>query len=265
MQGTRSGILGLVVMGLVVLAGLAPVAWAESHEEAAEAAAPPSLYFVWTDHVSVSNAAAYEAEVKKMIAAMGETEAGKEVSFFALSGQAGYAYVMPMTEFNDLSKMNQKMMAAITEAGGLEAWDTASQYVESGSGQFLALLSDHSYTPAEPREAEAQGAFRMHEWWYIQPGKEMAAMDVARRVKELWAAKGIDSGWRFYQAVTGEDLPLFLVTATGMNAADYYANDARVSEILGDEMKMLIQEAVGIARKVERTTSRMRPDLSMGN
>lgn len=260
MQGKRLWILVLALLA----AALAQTAWAESHEEEAAEPAAPSLHFVWTDHVAVSNAAAYEAEVKKMIATMGESEAGKGISFFALSGERGYAYVMPMTELSDLTKMNQKMMAAIEAAGGLEAWDTASQYVESGSGQFLALLTDHSFTPAEPREAEAKGQFRMHEWWYIEPGKEAAAMDIARRVKELYTAKGIDTGWRFYSAITGDDLPLFVVTGSAMDAADYHANEARVNEILGEEMRKLIQEAMGIARRVERTTSMMRPDLSMG-
>ncbi len=80
-----------------------------------------------------------------------------------------------------------------------------------------------------------------------------------------YAEKGIDTGWRFYQAITGEDLPVFIVAGTATDAANFHANEARVNEILGEEGIKLIQEAMSIARRVERTAEVVRPDLSLGD
>jgi Flp pilus assembly protein CpaB len=55
-----------------------------------------------------------------------------------------------------------------------------------------------------------------------------------------------------------------VVTATAANAADYHTNEERVNEVLGADGLKLILEAASYARRMERTTSVMRPDLSIG-
>lgn len=252
---------GIWVLIAVLIAGLAPAAWAESHEEAA---APPSLFFIWTDHVSVANAAAYEAESKKVMAKMAETEEGKKLSFFGISGNGGYSFVIPLADMADFSKKGNEFMAATMAVGGMSAWDAANNLVDHGSGQLFALRSDLSYTPAEPRAEEATGQARFHDWWYARPGHEEALEDVARRIVALYAENNIDTGWRVYQAITGDDLPLYVVSATATNAADFHANEARIGATLGEAAQKLIEEASSHARRVESTTARMRPDMSMG-
>lgn len=250
-------------LAMLLLAGLAPGVWAESDEEAA-AAPPPSLMFVWTDHVPVANAAAYEAESKKAMAKMAETEEGKVLQFFSLSGNGGYSYVLQLADMADFSKKSQEFMAATVAAGGMQIWDAANQLVDHGSGQLIVLRSDLSYTPAEPRAEEATGQFRGYDWWYVRPGHEEAIEGVARRLVALYTEKNIDTGWRVYQAVTGDDLPLYVVTSTATNAADYHANEGRVGALVGEAAQQLIQEAQSHTRRVESTTAMMRPDMSMG-
>ena len=169
-------------LAMLLLAGLAPAVWAESDEEAA-AAPSPSLMFVWTDHVPVANAAAYEAESKKAMAKMAETEEGKILQFFSLSGNGGYSYVLQLADMADFSKKSQEFMAATMAAGGMQIWDAANQLVDHGSGQLIVLRSDLSYTPAEPRAEEATGQFRGYDWWYVRPGHEEAIEGVARRAR----------------------------------------------------------------------------------
>ena len=257
---------GIWLLVLVLLAGLAQAAWAESHEKAAEAAAPapPTFLYVWTDHVAMANAQAYETETKKVMAKMAETEEAKKLEYFALTAGSAYHYVIPMANLGEFAQKNQDFMAATMAVGGMKVWDAAQKLVDHGSGQLLVGRPDLSYTPAEPRETETTGLYRQHEWWYVRPGHEMELEDVARRVAEMYAGKGIDTGFRIYQAVTGDDLPMYLVTISAADAADYYANEKRIDELLGEEAQQLMQEAMGLARRVERTSAMMRPDLSMG-
>ena len=252
---------GISLLMIVLLAGLASAARAESHEEAPPA---PTFMYVWTDHVAVVHAAAYESEVKKVMAKMAETEEAKKLQYFALSGQDGYRYVIPMAELAEFSKKNQEFMAATNAVGGMKVWDASNKLVDHGSGALIVSRPDLSYAPTAPREAEKSGQFRLHEWWYIRPGHEAEIEEVARKFAALYAEKEIDTGFRIYQAVTGDDLPLYLVTITAANAVDYHTNEARVNESLGEAGQQLIQEAVALARRLERTTAMMRPDLSMG-
>ena len=253
---------GIWVLLLVLIAGLAPAVVAESHEEAAPKA--PPLFFIWTDHVPMSNAAAYEAEAKKVMAKMAETEEGKKLQFFTLSGSGGYSYVIQLADMADFSKKSQEFMAATMAVGGMEVWDASNALVDHGAGQLIVLRPDLSYTPAEPRAEEASGPVRVHDWWYVRPGHEQAIEEVAKKLVALYTEKNIDPGWRVYQAVTGDDLPLYVVTSTAASPADSYANDERVGGILGEDSQKLLGEAASHARRVEQTMSRMRPDMSMG-
>jgi hypothetical protein len=253
--------MGILLLSIVVLAGLAPAVRAESHEEAP---AKPVFMYVWTEHVPLAHAQEYEAEVKKVTAQMAETDEGKKLNYFALSGPGTYTYVIPMEDLGQFSQKNQEFMAAVNAVGGMEVWDAATRLVGHGSGQLIVSRPDLSYKPAEPREVEATGLFRHHEWWYIRPGHEAEIEEVARKFAALYAEKEIDSGWRIYQAVTGDDLPLYLVTFTAADAADHYANEARVNGLLGEAGQKLIEEARSVARRVETTTTMIQPDLSMG-
>lgn len=256
----RKGI-QVLSLALVLTAALGPVVWAESHEEPT---APPSFIYIWTDHVPLADAGAYAAEVKKVLAKMAETEEGKQLQFFAIQGAEGVGYGIPMADLSEFMKKSMEWQAATNAVGGMEVWDGANKYVDHGSGVLIVLRSDISYTPAEPRPEEESGMYRWHEWWFVKPGHEAAIEDVARRFAALYKEKGIDTGWRVYQAVTGPDLPLYVVANTATNAADYHANDARVAKELGDAVQELIQEAMSHARRVEHSSSMIRPDLSMG-
>lgn len=252
---------GIWLLSIVLVAGLAPAVWAESHEEATPR---PMFLYVWTEHVPLADAQEYEAEIKKVMAKMAETEEAKKLQYLALSGSGEYHYVIVMEELGHFMQKNQEFMAAVNAIGGMKVWDAAMRLVDHGEGQLLVSRPDLSYTPAEPREVEATGPFRMHEWWYVRPGHEMEIEEVARRFAALYAEKEIDSGWRIYQAVTGADLPLYLVSYTAANAADHHANEARVSGLLGEAAQELGREAAALARRVETTTAIVRPDLSMG-
>lgn len=253
---------GIWLLSIVLLAGLAPAVLAESHEEAA--AKPPPMFFVWTDHVPMSNAAAYEAETKKVMAKMAETEEGKKLEFFTLSSPSGYAYVLRLADMADFSKKSQEFMAATMAAGGMEIWGASNALVDHGSGQLIVLRPDLSYTPAEPRAEEASGQVRVHDWWYVRPGHEQAIEELAKKVVAVYKEKNIDTGWRIYQAVTGDDLPLYLVTSTATSPADSFTNEERIAAIVGKEAQKLLAEAASHTRRVEQTMSRMRPDMSMG-
>jgi hypothetical protein len=214
--------------------------------------------------VPVAHAADYEAEVKRLLAEMAATEEGKKLEFFGLSARGDFTFVVPLADMADFSTKSQEMMAAMGAIGGMEAWDEVNKLIDHGSGQLVALRPDISYKPAEPREVETTGRFRFHDWWYVRPGHEAAIEAVAKKIAALYEEKGIDTGWRVYQAITGGDLPLYLVSTTATDAADYHANDARVNGLLSDAMQELIGEALSHTRRVESTWSVMRPDLSMG-
>lgn len=252
---------GIWMVLIVVLAALAPAAWAESHEEAPVA---PSFMYVWTDHVPLAHAQEYETATRGVLAEMAATAEGKKLRYFALSTRGAYIYVIPMASLAEFPQKNQEFLAATNAVGGMKVWDPAQRLVNHGSGQLIVSRPDLGYEPAAPREPEKTGMFRHHEWWYVRPGNEMEFEAVAKKFAELYAEEEIDTGFRIYQAVTGDDLPLYLVTFSGTDAADHYANEARIDQLLGEAAQKLIQEAVGLARRVETTTAMMRSDLSMG-
>ncbi len=255
----RSKAVGLGVLAALLLA---PAAGGESHQEAAPQ--PPPFYYVWTDHVAVADAAAYEAALAAVIDRLKATEEGRKLRFVTLaSPQSGYSSVVPLADLGDLARANRDFLAATEAVGGMDAWNEVSRHVSHGSAQLLALRLDLSYLPAEPRAVEATGTLRWYDWWYAEPGEDDDLEAVARRFVELAAAKGSDTGWRVYQALTGEDLPLYMVVTTATDVFEYHANEARIRALMGEAGDKLLAEANACTRRLEHSWSVVRRDLSM--
>ena len=247
-------LLGMAAIAILALPGVVA---------AQEQQTPSPMYFVFTDHVTPANAAEYEAATKELIGKIRATAPGAQLEWLAASGAgAWYLYAIPMQTMADMQTIDQNWMAAIEAAGGLGVLAPSEKLVDHTSGQLAAFRPDLSYTPSNPRMAEKEGQYRRWDYWYATPGKAQDLEAVAREFVALYQANNMDSGWRVYQAITGDELPLYIVASTGMSAADYTANDERIAAVLGDKAGVLSQKALSFTRRFETLEGSIRPDLS---
>ena len=86
--------------------------------------------------------------------------------------------------------------------------------------------------------------------------------ELAKEFVELYKSKGVDSGWSIYQAITGSDLPLYVVAYPAKSEADYYANREKIREMLGEAGKKIGAKVGATIRRSEYKDGHIRRELS---
>lgn len=177
-----------------------------------------------------------------------------------------YTSVVPMKDLNALTDL-------ITDLEGLAAgpdgarfseifargWTAISHYQEA----VLRYDAGLSYVPAKPRRNEAELRFFRVDLYYLKPGAEQEAAQIAAAFRDLAQRKKVDLAWEIYWPVIGTEMPLLVVRAGGSDQADWLAADAAFRAALGDEGRQLFARAYALSRQVEHRNTWFRPDLSL--
>lgn len=226
---------------------------------------PEMMWFtVFTDHVKPAMAMEYEANMSKVVDAF--TAAGvQDMQWVTISGpELGYAYAVADMGPDDHSDMYATWQEAVGTVGPekfMGIMSTAMKSVERQEMYYLTLRSDLSYKP-EMVGFDPAKPMRHYTLLKVLPGQEMAMEDVARQFKELYGKHGIERGWRFYQYMTGSDLPAYLVVESAANEHEHFMMEAKAQDMMGDEAKALYGQAMAASRAMETMTGYVRPDLS---
>jgi hypothetical protein len=249
----------LSVMMAVMAAGLAGQAAAQEYEQ-------PEMYWVYREFVKPGMLQEYEAAAKDMIAMLESAgDAAASIRYVGIAGsQHTYSYAIPIEGFSGIDEAWESW-GAVVQMVGEEKWAAvetrSSEAVDHGESYVLALREDLSYMP-EKTALTAERPFRAYDFWFAIPNKTKEFESVAKEFVSMYRAKGIDHAWRIYEAVTGGDLPMYLLVETAMDQADYYAKQKKIAEMTGEDGMRLYQKALKSARRVEQQWGVVRLDLS---
>lgn len=251
---------------LILLLGAAlawPTALAAQEQEKEEG---PTWWAVFTEQVSPAMADEYEAVSEEMMPLIREN-AAEDMEYYTLSSaEAGYMYAIPMASMADFMTLNASWNAMIDKIGR-DAWDEMSARSDAAvthrTGAFFVERSDLSYEPASPRLTFEESRIRHYDWLYPIPGKEREMVESMKKWVELYEANGVTTGFTTYQAVTGENLPAFVVGTRAASPADYLADGERIDEQLGDADDELWAETKSLMRDFKHYNAWVRPELSL--
>lgn len=227
----------------------------------------PDLYLVHEEIVKPSALAAYEAAGKDFLTALAE----KKVSSAAVTWTAfsstdmHYIYLLHLDSFAALDSSQAEWNKA-REAVGATRWDDVMNRSNSGMqmyNEFVVMRRpDLSYNPATPRVAMADRRYYRWEFYYLIPGKEKEAEQVAKDYAALFKAKNLTDSWNLYQGLLGNDLPVFVVAIPAKSEADLVAADQQINATVGADVHPLQARALAVTRRFERREGMARPDLS---
>lgn len=179
--------------------------------------------------------------------------------------EMNFTYVVPVHDFGAIGGLDAEIEALFEKAGPEKVGDLFRRNGDTLRSIRQWVAEEHpelSYRPAKPRLALDDMRFWHYDFYYVQPGHEMEAEQVARDFATLYAAKGIADGWRFFESVMGEDLPCYFVAVGARDEADYREREAANRRILGKEGEALFARAFAITRHFESHELTLRPDLS---
>ena len=243
---------------LAALAALLTYAPAASAQEM-----QPTWFTIITDHVDISNMAAFE-EISREFVRMFEAKGLEDMSWITIMGpELGYTYAIPGMGPEDMGRMNAEWGAAMTALGeaGARMQARNDALVDSRELYYLLLRPDLSYrpeavgfTPTEPHRTYVQ--FR------VLPAKVAEFEASARAWAEAYGRHGVDHGFRLYQYMTGADLPMYLLVKNARDEAHAAAISAQLTATLGADNDRLMQQTGATLRSVREMRGEVRPDLS---
>jgi hypothetical protein len=231
-----------------------------------EVQAGPTWWLVISEQVKPAMQEQYEtasAEIMELVRA----NATDDIMFYTLSGsETGYVFAIPMAGMESFTKVNAAWEAMVEEAGRDEWMEISSrsdEAVTSRSMNFFVERSELSYEPASPRLTEEEAVMRHYDWIYVTPGKDSDLEGIFREWVELYKANDVDSGWTTFQAVTGNDLPLYVISTPAASRADYETNGDQLDELLGEAQEDLMNRGWVLMRDFKHNDAWMRPDMSV--
>ena len=129
--------------------------------------------------------------------------------------------------------------------------------------EFVAVRRDDlSYVPATPRLKPEESPFVHWQFFYLDGSRIQEAEQIAKDYGALFRSKNIGDGFTIYEQLSGNDLPVWVVASTARSAADYYANDDKITAALGSELRALQARSMNVTRKYDVRDAMLRTDLA---
>lgn len=229
---------------------------------------PPTFITVHDEVVLPSMAARYEGLAKEFVAALAAKNINDPNIAFTTFSTPDFHYIYVSRLQGGLAgfePMFNAWMSLPDKIGKEKMADLQSRTVGTTSSysEVLAMRRDDlSYVPANPRLKPAEQTYVRWQFYYLVPGKESEAEQVAKDYAALFKAKNIADGFTIYMAMNGNDLPLLVAAIPAKSPADWASNDEKVNATLGNDIRPVQARALAITRKFEIREGWYRPDLS---
>lgn len=228
----------------------------------------PDLYVVHEEVVPPGMVMKYEAVTKEMLGTLAAKKVtNPNVAFSAYqTSDMHYVYLSHLSGgLSGLEPMYNAWMS-MPETVGKDAWRDlearGNAAMTSYNDIVIARRDDLSYEPATPRLKPEERAYYRWQFYYLQPGKEMEAEQIAKDYATLFRSKNAADGFTIFTAVMGQDLPLLVAAIPARSAADFAAVDEKNMASLGNDLRALQMRALGVSRRIETREGWYRPDLS---
>lgn len=229
--------------------------------------APGQLFLVHQEIANPARLAGYESTTKELIAAVTAAKMSKtpfDWTTVALD-DLSYAYILPIQSFADVGDVSK----GFAELAGKMGPDKFADLMRRGGEAELSWNDfvvrerpDLSYHPQKPRLQPAEVAAIRYETYYLNPGHEGDAEEIARTWVKAMQRLSFADGFTLYEGVSGHDLPAFVVAVHGKSKADIDATDERLDKALGAEMEALRLRTMTVVRRFETHYGTLRADLS---
>lgn len=218
------------------------------------------LYFVAEIHVKPAMVAQYEAVVKK------EIELNYPHPFETYSTDDFIYYVLfPIENYGGIDKMNKAEEEWIAKIGKefqalMRSAEGTIDYYKYG---VVRLTPELSYAPKKPRYKPEEMKFI---YWYfvnVEFGKTKEFEDLCKEYVDLYKSKGLPLGWNTFVAEMGVELPLYILSMSGKNPAEFFTEDEKASKKIDQEKtKEMGKKWTSLLRKIEVKMGGPRPELS---
>jgi hypothetical protein len=225
----------------------------------------PLSQILWVENSKVIPAKAqeYEAALKDWWGLFKKHKFSAPISV-SMGADATYNLLIPMPNYATLDKLFAEYQGMLQKES-TKAQNVLKRLGDAGNGAdyWIAVSRpDLSYIPENPRLKPEEALFVRVNFFYIEPGTEAKMDAVIKKFVSSFKKHKISSGFNYAVAVTGTDLPFYVINSSGKSAADLWTESDKNINALGDEWVTLLGEFNSLLRSSEIYEYTLRPDLA---
>jgi hypothetical protein len=208
----------------------------------------------------------YEKAAKNLAEMIGKSKV-TSISYTAASiDNFTYIYFSPVDNLAAVDKMGESW-AELEKSVGKQSFDAAMKQFDgcypSHKNYLMRMRPELSYNPNYGGAIADGMLYRTWEFYYIHPGMEEEAENIAKEWVALNKKLGLPDGYRLYSGSYGSDTPVFVVAQSAKDAVDFTTRQAAWMKKAGDEGKALWAKTWKVIRKFDIHHGMIRPDLSV--
>jgi hypothetical protein len=245
---------------------LAALCIAAAPASAQDDAPKGQLLSIHEDVIIPSTMEKYEKAAKNLAELITKSGVGSVSYTAARMDNFTYIYFAPVENMAALDKLGESW-GEVEKKVGKQNFDAAMKQFDgcypSHKNYLIRLRPELSYNPEYGRGIVEGLLFRHWDFYYIHPGMESEADNIAKEWVALNKKMGGQEGYRLYSSSYGSDGPLFIVVQSAKDALDFYTRQEAWLKKAGDEGKALWAKTWKVVRKFDTMTGMIRPDLSV--
>lgn len=246
----------LMVGLLVCLFSLTILAQAEEQKT--------QLWFVREFVVKPPMAGQYEEAIKEGVARC--TEHNYPYTWHTWDdGDFHYFYFYPVKNYAGIEKIFEGF-GDVRKKWGEEqyqefakvVWESIDHYKEF----VISSIPGLSYVPENPRLKEEEQNYAIWDIFYVLPGKGKEIEELGKKFCDLLKSKNYNDELHLIAGDMGIDMPVYFGLLYGKDTADFWAQNQKMWELLGEEGGVLFQKMMSLVRKRDFKQFWYSPDLS---
>ncbi|HET9766034.1 MAG TPA: hypothetical protein VFS60_04260 [Thermoanaerobaculia bacterium] len=229
----------------------------------------PQMFIVHVEHAVPSRLADYEATTKEFISLVqANRSALPNFAFTALQGEdLSYNFITPIRSFADADGILAGFDALAKAVGAEKFGDymrrSGATFTSTDENAFMEVAGG-SYWPAGAAVTPQNAGYYQLDFYYVKPGYEDAAGEVAASWKKLFENGKVPYGYSVFRLALGSDGPLWVVSTPAKDAANLAEINAAAAKAIGAEAwQAQVAKTLAICRGFDSKRYTVRRDLSL--
>jgi hypothetical protein len=177
------------------------------------------------------------------------------------TGDLKYYLWYPIEELNDITRI-EEAWDAVTKKYGEEDFRRFEECIEYQKSSVIATRTDLSYIPDSPRITGDEQRYSYWQEFYIKKGMEKDVEALFHEAKALFQDKETNDLYYFGEGRIGEEQPVYFGWSFARDIVDYWEQDKKSRELLGEDLNKINQKLVTCLRRIEEKNCWWLQDLS---
>ena len=161
-----------------------------------------------------------------------------------------YYFFYPVDSYDDKNGIYSALFS-IAEQWGEEMWNKMWETVISHRTYFLRSQPEMSYTPEEPRLTNEEQNYAFWDIFYVKPSKQDEIYAWGKEFAALLKGKNYNDNTLMLAGDIGFEGSTFIGAVFGRNPADFWSQNEKMCELLGEDGSRMFRKWMGYVTKRE--------------